>query len=189
MKRTKMLAILFLGLSCSISFAQTSSNLLADSSFEEWSWDSTSTNWSTFGSASCVAETPRTKKFAVKMFGNFTGQTNSSGIFQDVPATAGKSYEGTAYMRQNPKDDLKGENKAWLKLEFYDADGKQISVAHSLMKLDAKAPSNKYVFITTGPVQAPPATAKARFVAIFSQGPDKARGAVFVDDVSLREVP
>ena len=93
-------------------------------------------------------------------------------------------------MRQNSDDHLRGDNEAFVKLEFYGgADGQLLAVYRSGLSLHAKSPSKKYVYISTGRVKAPPEANTARFVAIFAQDPDNSSGAVLVDDVSLRKLP
>ncbi len=169
---------------------QTAPNLLADSSFEEWGGDTSSTNWATFGNVICESTSPRTKSCMVKIYGNFKNEVNESGIYQDVPAAEGKRYEVTAYLRQNSDDHLAGDNKAWVKLEFFNADrSTRLVTFESQVKLDAKSPSKKYMFISTGPTLAPKGTAFARAVVLIQQSSDNAAGAVLVDDVSLKQVP
>lgn len=189
MKQVRWLAVALLSLPCVISSAQTSSNLLVDPSFEQWAGDPTSPNWAVFQNAYCVAVTARTRVFVAKIYGNFTGQQNYSGIWQDVPAGPGRKYVASAYLRQNVGDTLQGDNEAWLKMEFFDAGGRLLQVFESPRKMKAKDAAGKYVFFSTGLVTSPPGTVTARFVVIFGQGPDNAPGAVLVDDASLTEVP
>ena len=187
MKR-ESLAVLALVFSALQSLAQTPPNLLQDSSFEEGLNEPFSTNWSIWGGTSCEAQTPRTRTFVAKLFGRSSGALNQSGVFQDVPAAEGKRYVASAYFRQNVGDTLQGSNEAWVKLEFWGPE-KMISIIESPTRLRAKGPANKYVFLSTGPAKAPPGTTRARFVAIFAQGADNAKGAVLVDDASLMEIP
>ena len=187
-------SVLFVAVSLSLGaadvLAQTAPNLLADPSFEEWAGDPSSTNWGTFGNVECGSITPRTKSIMVKIYGNFKNEVNSSGIYQDVPATEGKTYEVSAYLRQNSDDHLAGDNKAWVKLEFFNADrSTRLATFESPIKMDVKSPSKKYMFISTGPAVAPKGTVFARAVVLIQQGPDNARGAVLVDDVSLKLMP
>lgn len=190
MKRVRLLAVALLSLPCVISSAQTSPNLLADPGFEEWAGDPWSTNWVAFNSAFCFGESARTRTYAVKMHGNFKGEETVSGIYQDVPAQAGKRYQATGYFIQNSGDHLDGQNAAWVKLEFLGPKrNKPLAVFESPVKLEAKSAANKFIFLSTGPGTAPEGTAFARFVAIFQQQADNAVGAAYVDDVSLREIP
>ena len=183
-----MLVFLIMGVVATSAMAQRAVNLLQDPSFEEALYEPFSTNWSTWGGTSCEAVTPRSRSFVAKLFGMSRGEVNHSGVFQDVPAVEGKRYIASAWFRQNGGDTLQGDNEAWVKLEFWGESG-MISKVQSPTRLRAKDAANKYVFISTGPVKAPAGTTKARFVAIFKQGADNARGAVLVDDAELREVP
>ena len=170
--------------------AQTAPNLLADPSFEQWAGDPSSTNWSTFGNVICDTTSPRTKSYVVRIYGQFKNEQNFSGIYQDVPATAGKSYVASANLRQNSDDHLAGGNVAWVKLEYYDATrAKLLATFESAVKMDVKSPSKKYVFISSGSTIAPKDTAFARVVVLVRQEADNAKGAVIVDDVSLTQLP
>ncbi len=190
MKNTLRVACVLVVLGVGVAWQETAPNLLADPGFEQWAGDASSTNWATFGNAFCGSTTPRTKAFDVKLYGNFKNEVNNSGIYQDVPAQPGKRYEATAYLRRNPDDRLEGDNRAWVKLEYFDASRKEpVATFESLSRLDSKSPANKYVLVSTGPTLAPTNTAWARMVVIFRQGPDNASGAVFADDVSLKIVP
>ncbi len=183
-------AILILSFLSVASVGQTPTNLLADAGFEEWAGDPDSPNWAKFGQVFSEAITPRTKHFVVKLFGNFTGASNYSGIYQDVPAVPGRRYEASAHLRQNSKDHLKGKCRAWIKLEFFDETHTQrLAEFESPTIVDAKGHANNYVFLSTGPCPAPRGTVYARFVGIFEQGADNAPGAILVDDASLKEIP
>jgi hypothetical protein len=190
MKYTISATCVLLCLFAGTVLGQTAPNLLADPSFEEWSGDTSSTNWLTFGNVICESTSPRTKSYMVKIYGNFKNETNSSGIYQDAPASEGKCYEASAYLRQNSDDHLAGANEAWVKLEFFNSDRSiRLVTFASPVKMDAKSPSKKYMFISTGPAVAPKGTAFARAVVLIQQGPDNALGAVIVDDVSLKMLP
>jgi hypothetical protein len=183
-------AFVLLCLCAGTVLGQTAPNLLADPSFEEWGGDASSTNWATFGNVVCESTSPRTKSCMVRIYGNFKNEVNESGIYQDVPAAEGNRYEVSAYLRQNSDDHLAGDNKAWVKLEFFNADfSTRLVTFESPVKMDAMSPSKKYMFISTGPALAPKGTAFARAVVLIRQSPDNARGAVLVDDVSLKLVP
>lgn len=172
-----------------VAFAQPSPNLLKDPSFEEALYEPFSEYWHPFNKAFNETITPRTRHFAAKIYGQFNGTTNYSGVYQDVPAEAGRTYIASAWFRQNSGDVLEGGNSAWVKLEFLRADWSLIETFQSAQRVHARSPKNKYVFVSTGPAEAPPGTAWARFVAIFEQMPDNARGAIIVDDAMLREIP
>lgn len=190
MKHTIRVTLVLFCLCAGTVLAQPAPNLLADPSFEEWGGDPSSPNWMTFGNVVCDSISPRTKSCMVKIYGNFKSEVNESGIFQDVPAVEGKRYEVSAYLRQNSDDHLAGDNKAWVKLEFFNADfSTRLVTFESPVKMDVKSPSKKYMFVSTGPAVAPKGTAFARAVVLIQQSPDNAAGAVLVDDVSLKLVP
>ena len=168
--------------------AQPAPNLLKDAGFEGSMGNSEfSQSWTRFGRAFCDNVTPRTKVFVAKLFGQFDGKVNYSGVYQDIPAQPGKRYVASAYLRQNTGDVLEGENTAWIKLEFFDAKFNQLKAVESPVRLHAKSASNRWLFYTTGPCTAPPGTVWARFVALFEQQAD-AMGAALFDDIELKEL-
>ena len=171
-----------------VSGAQAVENLLQDPGFEGGINEPYAECWRPFNNCYCTPLTPRTGTFVSKIYGNFNSSDNESGIWQDVPAAGGKYYQATAYMRQNAGDSLDGDNKAFLKLEFYGPNG-PLKVYESPIKIDGKGAKGKYVFVTTGRCGAPEGTVMARWVAIFKQGKDNAKGCILVDDVALTEVP
>ena len=168
--------------------AQAVENLLQDPGFEGGINEPYAECWKPFNNCYCAPVTPRTGTFVSKIYGNFSSSDNESGVWQDVPASGGKYYQATAYMRQNAGDSLDGENKAWLKLEFWGANG-MLKVYESPIKIDGKGAKGKYVLISTGRCGAPEGTVTARWVALFKQGKDNAKGCILVDDGALTEVP
>ena len=172
----------------SVSGAQAVENLLQDPGFEGGINEPFAECWKPFNNCYCAPVTPRTGTFVAKIYGNFSSSDNESGVWQEVPAVAGKYYQATAYMRQNAGDSLDGENKAFLKLEFWGANG-MLKVYESPIKIAAKGAKGKYMFVTTGRCAAPEGTITARWVAIFTQTKDNARGCILVDDGAYTEVP
>ena len=184
----KHILALFL-LSAMQVFAQAAPNLLKDPSFEGSMGEREfSKHWTKFGRAFCENITPRSKVFVAKLHGQFDGKTNYSGVYQDVPAKEGNRYIAGVYLRQNSGDVLEKGNEAWLKLEFFGEKHKLLSVHESPVKLNAKSPSNRWLYFSTGPCIAPPGTVSARFVALFEQQSD-ALGATLFDDAELKELP
>jgi hypothetical protein len=169
--------------------AQMSGNLLGDPGFEEWAGDAETTNWVRFGNAASETLTPRTGMFVAKVYGNFKTERNHSGLYQDAPAAAGKRYVASAYIRHNSGDSLQGDNRVWLKLEFYDAAGQQMKAFESARSVKDNDPANKWMLLSTSSTPAPEGTAKARVVILFEQQADNATGAVLVDDVALTATP
>lgn len=172
-----------------VAGAQMSVNLLGDPGFEEWAGDTETTNWVRFGNAVCEALTPRTGTFVTKVYGNFKTEINHSGIYQDVPAAAGKRYVASAYLRHNSGDSLQGGNRVWLKLELYDGAGKLLKAFESARSIEDNDPVNKWMLLSTSSTPAPEGTARARVVILFLQKADNATGAVLVDDVALTTTP
>ena len=120
----------------------------------------------------------------LQLYGAFNGGTNSSGLFQDIPASAGEMWEASAWARNRPGDALQGSNTVWLKLEFADYWGNVIQ-GDRIVCADATSPTNYQWFAIRN--TAPQGTAFARITLQYDQIND-ALGAANLDDTDLRLV-
>jgi len=187
MKKQFSILAALLSIVLSAAVAQAGDNLLQDPGFETGTdTESFDPAWSKFGSVYHELPTPRTGHWTAKLFGNFSGQVNYSGISQEVDAVAGKSYEASVYMRHNSDDQLEGQNEALLRLEFLSADGEKLQTADSEIITASTAP-DVYKLYTVARTQAPEGATRLRFLILFVQHGDGAAGAVFCDDVSLTQ--
>ena len=162
-------------------------NLLRNPGFEEGTEHESLEGWESWGRVFHEAVTPNAGHWSAKLFGNFTGDMNHSGMQQDLPAEAGTAYKGTIQIRHNADDQLTGSNKAWLRIEFRDANGNRISESDSL-PFTADARLGAYQQLEVGPATAPAGTVSLRFVLLFEQIADHA-GAIFCDDAVLEATP
>ncbi|NCC50540.1 MAG: hypothetical protein EOM20_04915 [Spartobacteria bacterium] len=173
---------------CVVPACADSENLLVDPGFEKGGINGPfSDAWHAWGGANTETIYKREGNFAAKLWGSNTGARNYSGFFQDVPATGGKWYNAAAYVRHNSDDLLRGKNRCYVKLEFYN--DKLLEEFQSLRTLHARSEARKFLPLSTGRVEAPPGTTVARFVVIYEQDTDNSSGAVLIDDVSLHELP
>ena len=133
-----------------------------------------------------------------KVFGQFTGADNYSGVFQDVPARAGTNYSASAWLLIPAGDSLAGANSAWVEVSFRDAAANLLALYRTAV-VDSSTPAgqwfaypltNRFDPVTFGPLGstntlvAPPGTISARFQTVFHQ-PQSAAGSVLYDDLSL----
>ncbi len=78
-------------------------NMLTNPGFE-----SGLSGWTGFGNQFAESITPRSGSGVAKMFGNFSGGFNVSGLFQTFPAAPGQNWSFDAYFRHNTGDLMTG---------------------------------------------------------------------------------
>ncbi|MBU0676890.1 MAG: hypothetical protein KJ626_02140 [Verrucomicrobia bacterium] len=160
-------------------------NILTDSSFEGSSESGFSTSYIAFGNAFREGNTPHTGEFAAKLFGNFSGAMNWSGVSQDVPADPGAIYAVQVMARHNSNDALQGETCAFIKIEFYNDAGEQLATAESKSRLTSDSKADMYQPLKIAGIRAPEGAAKLRVVLLLEQHEDNGSGAAYMDDVEL----
>lgn len=121
---------------------------------------------------------------SVKLYGNFSGSYNTSGVYQELPVTPGKWYKVSGQWYTPSNDRIAGANTTSLILEWYDSGGALIST-NSNPAIDATTPVNQW-FKSQTQGYAPPNAAKVRFVVSFQQ-PALAAGSSRTDEVDFRE--
>ena len=52
----------------------------------------------------------------LQMWGAYNGQNNSSGLYQDIPAAPGETWQASIWARNRPGDALQGGNQMLFKL-------------------------------------------------------------------------
>jgi len=156
-------------------------NLLQNSSFEVAG--GAVDGWTTFGNVFRETIAPITGSFGMKMFGNFTaGQVNYSGMFQDLPASAGQEWTVGVTGFNASFDAMQSANRAIVKIEFYDLMGNVLAFGESDV-LVAGSPTGTPIPASVTSA-APAGTTRVRLNLLFEQGADGAAGAAFFDDVT-----
>jgi beta-glucanase (GH16 family) len=177
--------------------AETGGNTLLDPDFES----SALPDWTRFG-ANVYSETGTVQNGArsVKVFGQFSGASNDSGAWQDVPASAGQSFSANGWMFTPAGDKIAGGNSAWIEASFRDAGGNILSLHRSPVMTSASTagtwqnfvvdtrldPVSGAVIGTSSTLVAPAGTASLRKRLVFRQ-PAMAAGSVWFDNMSLME--
>lgn len=148
--------------------------------------------WNTFGNVFAETVTPRTGAGDAKMFGNFSGGFNVSGMFQSFPASPGQLWSLDAYFRHNTGDNLTGAgapdfNWVVMKFEFRDAGDSVVGFAESIV-LDGTSPTD--VWLDPSPISsvAPANTASVWAFFLYLQ-PAFDGGAVLIDDAQFIPSP
>jgi len=127
-----------------------------------------------------------------KSYGMFNSPDNSSGVYQDLDAEPGQTWELSLFIRNDSLvnggiDQITGANpnQFIIKIEFYSATNTLLA-EDDLIALDNTTPTNQWLERTMQ-FTAPANTATARAVLLF-RNVNFAGGAAFADDVSFRVV-
>jgi beta-glucanase (GH16 family) len=175
-----------------------SANLLANPGFESGGLS----GWTTDGPHVYV-ETGASHggSRAMKVFGQFNGNINQSGAFQQLPSAAGDTYAASAWLFTPMNDKIAAGNTAWVEVTFRDAAGTVLALHRSAHMTSAstagvwqKFPVNQQVHPLTGEIigtgtelVAPAGTALVRKQLVFRQ-PAMAAGSVWFDDPDLTKL-
>jgi hypothetical protein len=150
--------------------------------------------WTTFGNVFAETITPRTGAGDAKMFGNFTGGFNVSGLFQTFPAAPGQNWAFDGYFRHNTGDLLVGTgipaggSGNWVisKMEFRDASNNVTGFVESMIFDGASTPDTwqaRSINLTA------PANTTSVWAFLLYLQPQFDGGAVLMDDMSLVPAP
>jgi beta-glucanase (GH16 family) len=143
------------------------------------------TKWGNVFTDSDDGRTPLTSR-GIKMFGNFNGQPNASGLWQaSADVAPGQVWRVRSWWKHRADDAIAGGNSASISIEWRNAADEFISETLTVA-LTSASPTNTYREVIAEGL-APPGTASARVVAKFFQ-PAQAAGAAYVDDISLEFV-
>ena len=134
------------------------------------------------GNVSRSSQISRTEGHALKLFGQFTGNSNECGAYQDLDVRAGKRVTASTWSTQQCTDRFTGANTASLDIRFISATGTTISTA-TVLASNAAAPCDTFRQCTVT-ATAPAGTTKARILLRMNQ-PAMAAGAVHFDDVEI----
>jgi beta-glucanase (GH16 family) len=141
--------------------------------------------WATFGNAFVDGAGARTGSRLGKMFGNFTGGFNVTGMTQEAAVTPGEVWRASAWWLNKSNDRMQGSNSAVARLEWVTEAGVVVSAVEAVA-LTAASPLNTFVPVSVEGV-VPVGAARARVGLVFRQ-PGMSPGAAFVDDVVLERV-
>jgi beta-glucanase (GH16 family) len=133
-----------------------------------------------------------------KVFGQFSGSDNKSGIYQNVAATPGQSYTANGWALTPAGDRIAGANTAWIEVSFRDASSNVLTLYRTAL-INTNTPSGAWLNLAVtnqlnpatsaviGSVTnlvAPANTSFVRYQPVFRQ-PATAAGAVLFDDLKL----
>jgi beta-glucanase (GH16 family) len=187
-------------------------NVLLNPGFET----STSfTNWSTYGPNNYIETgTAHSGNNSYKAYGNFSGATNFACIYQDNVSAPGAIYSANGWLDSLASDEINGEDQVWIEVSFRDSSYNALALYRSAVitsnniasfggystwinlqitnRCSITNPSALFVLTsavtnTATSLVAPAGTAYVRFQLVFEQGPDKANGSMYFDDMTLNQ--
>jgi beta-glucanase (GH16 family) len=188
-------------------------NILTNSGFET----AALAGWSTFGpnnSSQTGAGVAHGGVSYCKVYGQFNGSTNYTGVYQDNPSAPGSIYSADGWVRSLSSDNIKGQDLIWLEVSFRDASKNALALYRSAVVISNNIAgfgglntwfdlqiTNQCSF--TNPVKlvllpgtvtntvaslvAPAGTAYVRYQIVFQQGSDNANGSMYFDDLTLNQ--
>lgn len=168
------------------------SSLISDPGFEDD--DGAMAEWPRFGNTNNNVSsdwgTPLDGVRSLKMFGQFNGQSNVSGAFQNLAITGGERFTAGAHALIRSEDSIAGTaNEAIMKIEFYSEAGaeygsKSFLGESAIIIADGSSPEDTWSYSELA-ATAPGNAAEARVTILFKQPASNPGGAVFVDSVTL----
>ncbi len=145
--------------------------------------------WGTFGpNVYRERVNARTGDYSCKIFQNFSGQPNFSGVFQNpsFAATPGDVLVGKMWAFNASNDAMRGGNSCVLKFDYKNTDGQIIGSSDETVMLNAASPQDVYTeFTVQGTV--PAGAVDATLVAVFIGDAVFSGGAAFLDDASVTQ--
>lgn len=150
----------------------------------------------------------------LKVYGQFTGADNYSGVYQDVSSGPGAVYSADGWAFSASGDAIRGQDQFWLEVTFRDQFANTLALYRSTVITSNNIAAygglstwfnlrvtNQWAFFNSGgnPVGtsitnqvstlvAPPGTMFVRYQIVFHQGPDNAGGSTYFDDCTLNQL-
>ena len=167
-------------------------SLVRDPGFEDN--DGAMADWSRFGNSidNVVSDwgTPLDGVRSLKLYGQFNGEENYSGVSQNFEVRAGETLTVGAHALTRSEDSIRGTpNQVRMKIEFYSEAGAAYDSAAFLGESETVIaqtgmPQDTWAFSELSAV-APDGAVEARIAFVFVQTAANAPGSVFVDSVTL----
>jgi beta-glucanase (GH16 family) len=188
-------------------------NILTNSGFETASL----AGWATFGPnnySQSGASAAHSGANYYKVYGQFNGSYNYTGIYQDNPSAPGAICSADGWTYSLSSDNIKGQDLIWLEVSFRDASYNALALYRSVVVTSNNIGSlggfntwfdlqitNQCSFTnasklilspgtvtnTVTSLVAPTGTVYVRYQAVFAQGPDNANGSMYFDDLTLNQ--
>jgi beta-glucanase (GH16 family) len=187
-------------------------NILSNPGFEAGSL----TNWMPFQSNNYIESNglAHSGTYYYKVYGQFSGVTNFTGIYQENSSAPGDTYSADGWTYSSSSDAIHGDDSIWIEVAFQDASYNalacyrsdvvtsnnmasfggfnnwidlQITNQCSFTNASALILSPGKVTNTVANLVAPAGTAYVRYEVVFAQGVDNANGSMYFDDLTLNQ--
>ena len=135
-----------------------------------------------------------------KVFPQFNGGANYSGVLQDVPTGPGSTWSATAKMLTHHQDQIgvwegTGSNQCWLEVTFRDATDAILGDTFLSQIIDNSTPTATWIDMRVTNhaaggyvLTAPPGTTKVRIQEVYFQPFGFAGGSVYADKMELNNL-
>ncbi|MGA2748787.1 MAG: glycoside hydrolase family 16 protein [Verrucomicrobiota bacterium] len=184
--------------------------ILVNPGFESDGSSTTTAGWNTYG-ANVYSQTSATLAHTgtnyLKVYQQFNGAINYSGVYQDHISGVGAVYAADGWAYTLSSDVLAGQNVAWIEVTFRDAAGNVLALYRSaLITTNAIAsrgfPTNAWTDLRitnqydpntysvtnyTAALVAPPGTSFVRYQITFQGDAAYSNGSVYFDDLNLTQ--
>jgi beta-glucanase (GH16 family) len=187
-------------------------NILSNPGFESGSL----TNWTTFQSNNYIesGSPAHSGNYYYKIYGQFSGVTNFTGIYQENLSAPGDTYSADGWAYSLSSDAIHGDDSIWIEVTFQDASYHALADYRSAVVtgnniagfgglntwFDLQITNQCYftnasaLILSPGTVTntvtnlvAPAGTAYVLYQVVFSQGVDNANGSMYFDDLTLNQ--
>jgi len=186
-ERMKMKRVLKLAMIATCSIAVTAiagaQNLVLDPGFE--TAPAGAADWTGFGNASwsntSTNPTAHTGTGMIKEFGTFPG---TSGYFQNLAASAGQTFTGSAWGLNASNDAMQVNNAGFLRITFFNIGGTELAGGQNSNTINSTTTQDVWQQLTISSVTAPVGTDHAQVFCLFTQ-PGTNGGSARFDDVNV----
>jgi beta-glucanase (GH16 family) len=193
--------------------AAAQTNLLANPGFESGNLN----GWSTFGANNYAQSTggyAHNGTYYYKVYGNYNGSQNYTGIYQIHNSAPGAAYSADGWAFSLSSDYIRGSDQVWIEVSFRDSSYKALALYRSAVVTGANIAgfggfstwfdlsvtnqcsytnSSALVLLpgtvtnTVASLVAPANTAYVFYQLVFAQGSDNASGSMYFDDLNLTQ--
>jgi beta-glucanase (GH16 family) len=187
-------------------------NILNNPGFEAGSL----TNWTMLQSNNYIesGSPAHNGNYYYKVYGQFTGATNYTSIYQDNVSAPGDTYSADGWAYSSSSDAINGYDSVWIEVSFQDASENALADYRSAvvtsnnminfggfntwfdLQITNQCSFTNPSKVILGPgtvintvtnLVAPAGTAYVRYQVVFSQGTDNANGSMYFDDLTLNQ--
>ena len=149
-----------------------------ESNFDNWSvWPENLSNYS------IVSEPVLLGNHSLKLFGQYSGTTNSIAVYQTFNPSTGEEFTFSVFVYVSSTDPLLSENSACLEITFFDGNWNILGEQYVSSPITSTSPTNQWLQLNVSGA-APNGVVSLNVAMIFNQVND-ASGSVYFDELTL----